>query len=70
MSTKECDERFNRINFFLKNVKTTHTYMNAFTLILGMYPLAPITTNDKKKLIKYLCVASNVLSKINCIERF
>lgn len=69
MSVRECDERFNRITFFIKNIKTSRTYMDAFMSILSIYPLAPISTNNKIKAVKYLCVAGNVFSMINSINR-
>lgn len=59
---KENEERFNRIHFFLKNIKTSHTYMSAFMSILSIYPLPPINIDDKRKPIKYLCVAGNAFS--------
>ena len=62
MSVKTCEERFNRVTFFIKNVKTSRTYMDAFTSILSIYPLALVSANDKRKPVKYLCVAGNVLT--------
>lgn len=67
---KEHEERFNRINFFLKNIKTSHTYMSAFMSILSIYPLSPINIDDRRKPIKYLCVAGNAFSIINGTNRF
>ena len=59
---KECEERFNRIHFFIKNIKTPLTYLNAFMSILSLYPISPINIDDKRKPIKYLCVAGIMFS--------
>lgn len=60
-STKNNDERINRMNFFFKNISTPMTYMDAFISIATQYPLIQINTIGSSPKIQYICAAGNVL---------
>ncbi|CAF1284140.1 unnamed protein product [Adineta ricciae] len=64
---KDDNDRLNRVHFFLKNIKTNMTYLDAFTSIATMFPLIQIApTNDLTK-IRYLCVAGSIRVVLNYV---
>lgn len=64
-SIGENEERLNRLNFFLKNVATSLTYMDVFVSIVSRYPLVQMNTTGNQPKVQYLCVAGNILARTN-----
>lgn len=68
-STAKGHERFSRAHFFLKDIKTTMSYLEAFSAIAAIYPFVQSNRNDIVPKIRYLCVAGNIPIDLNRISR-
>ncbi|CAF3977159.1 unnamed protein product [Rotaria sp. Silwood1] len=62
VTNKEDNDRFNRANFFLKNITTSMSYIDVFMSIGTQYPFVQLTTTENLSKIQYLCIADTSTS--------
>ncbi|CAF4507593.1 unnamed protein product, partial [Rotaria sp. Silwood2] len=62
VTNEENKDRFNRVNFFLKNITTSLSYMDVFMSIGTQYPFVQLTTTEDSSKIQYLCIADTSTS--------
>jgi hypothetical protein len=58
--TQGTNERLNRTNFFLKNIRSSRNHLDVFTSIATMFPLVEMNVTNVSPKIQYLCVSGNI----------